>query len=123
FKINKAGSFEDEMMIFLASYWEQMEYDEFVSAGSMIDIVAYLHYYKDKYDDPKLVKAHRVFANVVHHIAHHEYTVRFYVRFTHKPAADGVRSVDMKFESRLDELIKYELEAFDVDYMPLGGGT
>lgn len=123
FKINKSGGFEDEMMIFLASLWEQLEYDEFVSAGSIIDVVAYLHYYKEKTNDPKLVKAHRVFTNVVHHITHQEYTVVFYLPLTSKPAADGVRSVDMKFQSRIDQLIKYYLEAFDVDFMPISGGT
>lgn len=119
--INKKATLESEMTMWMAHCFEQMEYDEYVSAGSLIDICAYSHYLirHDLSDNPFLLRA---MANVSWNIAINQYSVVFYTPFeVDTIKKDGVRSRDIKFQKEIDSLIRYYMDAFDVDYFPLSG--
>lgn len=118
--LNKSADMHDEFMIFMAQLWEQHEYQEFVTAGSLVDIVAHMEYIatvgskKDK-------RTASAAANLVNTVANNSYSVYFYLPFRNKPKADGVRSVDVKYLREIDRITRFYLDAFDVDYMPLDG--
>lgn len=122
YKLNKASSMDDELAIFFAYLWSVLEYDEFVSAGSVIDVLAYMHYIIDKTGTKHMKLLQRAVANCSHIISTSMYSVFIYLPFERKPQADGVRSVDVKFHQQIDQNIKYYLNAFDIDYLPIGGG-
>lgn len=119
--INKKATMESESTIWMAQFFEQLEYDEYVTAGSLIDICAYTHYLikNDLSDNPFLLRA---LVNVSWNISINEYSVVFYTPFEDaRLKKDGVRSRDVKFQQEIDSLIRYYLDAFDVDYFPLSG--
>jgi hypothetical protein len=122
-KLNKQSAWMDEMMIYLAHLWEQMEYDEFVSAGSLVDVLAYCHYHFADSDVPQDQLLLRALANVTNTIANNDYSVIFYIPLPEKIRGDGVRSVDRRFQSKIDSLVRFYLNAYDLDYFPIQGDT
>ena len=119
--LNKKATWETEATMWMAQRFEESEYDEFVTAGSLIDICAYSHYLvkNDLVDNPFLLRG---MGNVTWNSAINEYTVVFYLPFEgNKAKRDGVRSRDMKFQQEVDSIIRYYLDAFDFDYFPLSG--
>lgn len=119
--INKNADMEDEFLAFIAQVWEQQEYQEFVTAGSLIDLIAHMDYIatirgtkKDRY----LLDGA---ANLINVISNNTYSVLFYLPFREKPKADGIRSVDTKYLREIDRLIHFYLDAYDLDYLPLDG--
>lgn len=123
FKINKNARWSEEFTIFLGHIWEQMEYDEYVSAGSVIDVVAHCHYFVEEYGTRRDKNLLRALANVCNTIANNDYSVIFYLPLQSKPRSDGIRSVDMKYLTEIDRLIKHYLDAYDIDYFPINGNT
>jgi nicotinamide riboside kinase len=119
--LNKKSSWEDEFMIFLAQMWEESEYPEWVSAGSMVDIVAYAHYYAEREGSRRSKQIVMALANNVRTISNNDYSVVFYLPLEGQPKADGVRSVDMAFQREIDRLIHHYLDCFGLDYFPLQG--
>jgi hypothetical protein len=119
--LNKRADLSDEFMIFMAQFWEQQEYSEYVSAGSLIDLVAHIDYLFGQSTDLKNKSAAHAAANVINMIASNAYTVYFYLPFRNKPKPDGVRSVDEKYLREIDRLTRFYLDAFDIDYFPLDG--
>lgn len=121
FKLNKSSRWAEEFAMFLGQIWEQMECDEFVSAGSVIDVVAHCHYFVEQYGTRKEQNLLRALANVCNTIANNDYSIIFYCPLENKPKSDGIRSVDMKFLTEIDRLIKHYLDAYDLDYFPIQG--
>jgi len=120
-KLNKGAEVMDEFMLFLAHLWEETEYMEFASAGSVIDIVAYCHYIAARSDDPRWKFLLRGLTNLANTYVNNQYTVFFYIPYKNKPRGDGIRSVDDKFQREIDRLIRHYLTAFDLDYFPITG--
>lgn len=121
--LNKKASWEDQFMFFLAQLWEQSEYDEWVSAGSMIDIVAYSHYYAQREGSDMSKRILMALANNVRTISANDYSVVFYMPLGEKPKPDGIRSVDMNFQREIDKITRYYLDGFGLDYFPLQGSS
>lgn len=119
--INTSSSEMDEFMMFLAHLWEESEYSEFASAGSMIDLLAHCHYIAEVRDDPKWTKLVRGLANLINTQSNNSYTVLFYLPYSKKPRADGIRSTNVQYNERIDELILHYLTSFDLDFLPLVG--
>lgn len=119
--LNKNATMADEFMMFLAYAYEQNDYPEFVSATTMIDLVAHMHYVSERTGERVDSRILDAAANLIHMIALHSYSVVFYLPFRHQPKADGVRSVDIRYLTEIDRLIRYYLDAFDLDYFPLDG--
>lgn len=119
--INKKATIEDEFLIFMAYAWEQQEYEEFVSAGSFIDVVAHMNYLANKNPTEKNQLMLSGMENMMHVLSNNAYTVNFYIPFRSTPKADGVRSTDEKYLREIDRLTKYYIDAFDIDVMPLDG--
>lgn len=120
-QLSKSADMEDEFMMFLAQVWEEREYDEFVTAGSLIDLVAHMDYLAQQSGDQKHKRLVDGMANVVNMLSNNTYSVLFYLPFRNKPKADGVRSVDVRYLREIDRLIHFYLDAFDLDYLPLDG--
>jgi nicotinamide riboside kinase len=120
-KLNKKADFMDEFLLLLGHFWEETEYIEFASAGSLIDLVAYVHYLAEQSGDPRAKVLLTSVANVVNRYAQHQYSVLLYLPYKEKPKPDGVRSVDDRFQRRIDELIRHYLVAFDLDFFPIVG--
>lgn len=120
YNINKKANWYTEFLILLGMLWEQNEYDEYITASSVVDLCAYMHYVADRSadDHPHLLRA---IGNIGNSISNQEYSVIFYLPLKKKPRPDGVRSVDMKFQGEIDELVRHYLDAFDLDYLPLDG--
>lgn len=118
--LNKRSDLSDEFMLFMAQLWEQQEYYEYVSAGTLIDLVAHIDYLSQSGGSKEKAAASAA-ANLVNMIAANSYTVYFYLPLRNKPKADGVRSVDMSYLREIDRLTRFYLDAFDVDYLPLDG--
>jgi nicotinamide riboside kinase len=121
FKINKDARWLDEFAIMLGQIWEQMEYTEYVSAGTVIDLVAHVQYFVDQYGTKREKNLLRALANFGNTVANNDYTVTFYLPLDGKPKSDGVRSVDMKYLREIDNNIRYYLNAYDLDYFPIKG--
>jgi hypothetical protein len=118
-KLNKNADLLTEMLVWFGQQWEQLEYDEFVASGTMLDNLAYLNYFSDRligYD--KLLTA---MANVTNNLSHTDYTIWFYCPIGEKPKRDGVRSIDQKFQKAIDTNIRHWLDTFDLDFVPLVG--
>lgn len=120
-KINKSATIQDEIAIFFAYLWTVLEYEEFVSAGSLIDVLAYMHYVVERTGDKHVKLLQRAINNCSHLLANSSYSVFLYLPIEKKPSPDGIRSVDMKFQQAIDANIKYYLNAFDIDYLPISG--
>jgi hypothetical protein len=122
FKLNKSSSFETQVAAFLATLNAALDYeDELVSAGSLIDVLAYMKYITDRTDDSKIVSMGRAMGNVVQSLIYDVYAVFIYLPLVEKPKPDSLRSVDMKFQQEIDTNIRYFLNAFDIDYFPIAG--
>jgi hypothetical protein len=119
--LNKKTTWEDQFMFFLAHLWEESEYPEWVSAGSLVDVVAYSHYYAEREGSQRSKRLLMALANNAKTIANNDYSVVFYCPLGKQPKPDGVRSVDMHFQKEIDRLIKYYLDCFGLDYFPLQG--
>jgi hypothetical protein len=120
-QLSKAAGMEDEFMLFLAQVWEEREYEEFVTAGSLIDLVAHMDYLSQQSGDKKHKLLSDGMANVVNMLSNNSYSVLFYLPYRNKPRSNGIRSVDTKYLQEIDKLIRYYLEAFDLDFLPLDG--
>lgn len=121
FKLDKEAEWKDQFAIFLGQIWEQMEYDEFITAGTVIDVVAHVHYYAEKHGFTEDKVLTRAIANVANSIANNDYTVVFYLPPGRKPRNDGVRTTDKTYINEIDRLVRYYLDAFDIDYFPIKG--
>lgn len=123
FKLDKKSKWADQFAIFLAQAYEQMEYEEYVSAGCVIDITAHAHFYAENFGSKKDMTLVRALANMSNTIANNEYTVHFYLPYSRKPRQDGVRSTDNDYNKEIDRLVHFYLDAFDVDYFPVQGNA
>jgi hypothetical protein len=119
--LNKTSDMLDEFMMFIAQMYEQSEYPEFISAGSLVDVVAHMTYVADKSGGKRDRRIVDAAANLIHMISVHSYSVAIYLPLRKKPRADGVRSVDMKYLAEIDRLTKFYLESFDIDFLPVEG--
>lgn len=124
YHINKNTTIESECAAFFAALWALLDNDEeLISAGSLIDILAYVKFLADRTADKKIKGIAVAMANCVQSIVYETYTVFFYLPLREKPKADGIRSVDMRFQQEIDKNIVYFLQAFDLDYFPLVGSS
>lgn len=123
FKLNDKSRWQDEFILFLGQFYEQCEYSEFISAGTLIDIIAYCHYFVEHYGSKKDRVLLRALANVTHTLASNDYTIIFYLPYTTKPRSDGIRSTDSEYLREIDRLIHYYLDAYDIDYLPIKGSA
>lgn len=122
-QLNSKATVESEMLIWLAQLWEQLEYDEYVTASSLIEVCAYIHWLieNNKIDNAYFMRA---IQNVTWNIAQNDYSIVFYVPYEGKKLkSDKVRSTSQAFHQRIDQLIKYYLDAFAIDYLPISGTT
>lgn len=119
--LNKNSRWADEMITFLAQMWEQCEYDEYVTAGSIVEVAAHSRFFVEHYGSKKDRILLTALTNICNTMSNNDYQIIFYCPLESKPKTDGVRSVDMKFLHEIDEYIRYYLNAFDLDYFPITG--
>ena len=116
-KLDKESSMNEQFMMFMAQAWEQQEYGTFVSAGSLIDIIAHMHWLSINKTASKLDSyIVRSAANMTNYIANNNYTVLLYLPYRGKTTTQKGR-----YLHELDFLTKYYLDAFDLDYLPIDG--
>jgi len=120
-RLNKRADMVDEFMIILAQLHEQYEYAEYVSASTLIDILAHMTYITNNSDDDRLRYILTAASNLIGVMAVNQYTVLFYVPFREKPPVDGTRTTDVRYLKELDRLTLHYLRAFDLDFLPIDG--
>lgn len=119
--LDKASTWDDEFMILMAQMWQEREFDEFVTAGSMIDILAHAHWHAHLSGSNKDMTMLREMVNFVGAQIGECYSVFLYTPYTKLPKNDRIRSVDHQYNMAIDKLIERYLELFDIDYLPLQG--
>lgn len=113
-KLGSKSDWLDEFMIFLGQVWEEIEYEEFVSAGSIIDIVSHCHYLVERLGDQKSKFALRALANVCHNMSNNAYSVVLYI-----PYEKGSNPRDDEYLAEMDRITRHYLDAYDLDYFPV----
>lgn len=120
-ELDQDSNWEDIYMILMAQVWQEREFDEYVTAGSLIDILAHAHWYAHIAGGNKDMTMLRQMVNFVGSLVGVHYSVFVFVPYQTNPKKDGVRSTDHQYNMAIDRLIEHYLNLFDIDYFPLQG--
>lgn len=121
-ELNRGGDIFTQVAVWLGQINEQVELFEFVSDRTLIDYLAYSRIMLDSHGseiDEYLITA---LCNLTYSLFNSQYTIVFYIPPDNSYIKNnGFRSRDRGYQAEVDELIRYYLSCFNVDYFPLQG--
>lgn len=121
-ELNKGATLETQIAIWLGQINEQIELFEFVSDRTLIDYLAYSTIMLQENKDDVSEYIITALSNLTYSLFNSQYTIVFYIPTDGSYIKNnGFRSRDLAYQSQVDELIRYYLRCFNVDYFPLQG--
>ncbi len=116
FPINETTSLAAELWMFARQAEQELRADNWVADKCMIDLLAYAHYFFE--NDKALINV----LSRMTQISFQRYDVVVYLPTGEFPLEDdGFRSMDPRFQNRVDQLIRGVMDTYDIKYHPIVG--